>query len=730
MSLNRIIPPALPALRLHRFSQERQTLTARLAELDASTALTTGAAGAPLHAARTRAQQSLAVRAQLQREVQKYCGGISAVTARRVLRRLRARAALALETERRRKAETEAATRAQAATAARAKSAAAISASSVSASATVPLSSAAQVAAPAAAAPGGSHRVSPAVEDWFLLQVAELGVAPDDEQDRLASDESDDDGDDDDGDDGDSNGGNGDALTTAALGGRGPIGAISGFAAAARHKQQALRKSTKGSSSKSAPSRSPSASPPSGSASASAQPEAPKPAVAKASKSSSFGFSFFNMFFGGGDDSDTDKAPEKPTRLEALPPKPAPAPTSVRAPSPAPMTIDELSKVYLPEAAASASGAESDSAHELIAECLAPVECVLGGPAARGTLALTARTLRFIAASASSSSSSSSSSGSAASSTDGLSVGIEHVRAMSLVQPQLGIDAGASLTHAGGGSSGSGSGDDRDEVIILQITLEQARDAWAANIRFLGSRSKLMPMHHAFLIWIMSFEASPAPAAASTTVTDPAHADLSASASLAADDATAAAAAAITSAVASAESLHRQSVLEIDLAGESDILGAYELREVVAAAPPRYRLNRWRLLYSMTRMGVSLKTMYRSIEDARGTIVLLRDQGGKVFGAYASECWKPRAGYYGSGEGFVFEFAPAFRRYAWTGDNSFFMMSSAEALAVGGGSNFAFFVDKEILNGTSGACTTFNSPRLSSTDQFQVGLFEVWGNDL
>jgi hypothetical protein len=143
--------------------------------------------------------------------------------------------------------------------------------------------------------------------------------------------------------------------------------------------------------------------------------------------------------------------------------------------------------------------------------------------------------------------------------------------------------------------------------------------------------------------------------------------------------------------------------------------------QIVSAGASRYRLKSWHLLYSLQRHGVSLKTMYSRLDEVRGTIILIRDQGGKVFGAFCSEPWRVRGGYYGNGEGFVFEFAPALKRYAWTGDNSFFMMSSMEALAVGGGTNFAMFVDKQILNGTSGPCSTFNSPRLSSTDQFQVG---------
>ncbi len=131
---------------------------------------------------------------------------------------------------------------------------------------------------------------------------------------------------------------------------------------------------------------------------------------------------------------------------------------------------------------------------------------------------------------------------------------------------------------------------------------------------------------------------------------------------------------------------------------------------------------------------MSLKTMYRNVEDVRGTLLLVQDQAGRVFGGYNTESWKSRAsGYYGTGESFVFAIhpsdTPALKRFAWSGENQFFMTSTVDGIGMGGGTNFAFWLDKEIFQGTSGPCNTFNAPRLSSTDQFQVLNFEIWGSE-
>jgi hypothetical protein len=53
--------------------------------------------------------------------------------------------------------------------------------------------------------------------------------------------------------------------------------------------------------------------------------------------------------------------------------------------------------------------------------------------------------------------------------------------------------------------------------------------------------------------------------------------------------------------------------------------------QIIATVPPRYRHNRWSCLYSVSRHGVSFKTMYRNVEDVRGTIVLIHDNYDRVW---------------------------------------------------------------------------------------------------
>jgi len=45
---------------------------------------------------------------------------------------------------------------------------------------------------------------------------------------------------------------------------------------------------------------------------------------------------------------------------------------------------------------------------------------------------------------------------------------------------------------------------------------------------------------------------------------------------------------------------------------------------------------------------------------------------------------------------------------------------------MGGGGAFAWSLDEELLQGSSGACDTFASPQLSQEPQFRCCKLEVW----
>jgi len=59
--------------------------------------------------------------------------------------------------------------------------------------------------------------------------------------------------------------------------------------------------------------------------------------------------------------------------------------------------------------------------------------------------------------------------------------------------------------------------------------------------------------------------------------------------------------------------------------------------------------------------------------------------------------------------------------------NSFFMESSLDHIAVGGGGGNAIYLDEDFYNGRSSHCDTYNNDILASGDSFECVLFECWG---
>ena len=89
------------------------------------------------------------------------------------------------------------------------------------------------------------------------------------------------------------------------------------------------------------------------------------------------------------------------------------------------------------------------------------------------------------------------------------------------------------------------------------------------------------------------------------------------------------------------------------LLGTSDIITAEEAACVASCMPRRERLAMWRRTYSTKHNGISLHTLFRSAPHG-ASVLLVRDTGGSVFGAYCTEQWRIAPRYYGTGKAFVF----------------------------------------------------------------------------
>jgi hypothetical protein len=74
-----------------------------------------------------------------------------------------------------------------------------------------------------------------------------------------------------------------------------------------------------------------------------------------------------------------------------------------------------------------------------------------------------------------------------------------------------------------------------------------------------------------------------------------------------------------------------------------------------ASLPPLHQGNPWLLIYSTARDGISLATMMRKAEKVAPSLLLVRDAGGAVFGAYVTDAWRYAPRFYGTGESYVFQ---------------------------------------------------------------------------
>jgi hypothetical protein len=80
--------------------------------------------------------------------------------------------------------------------------------------------------------------------------------------------------------------------------------------------------------------------------------------------------------------------------------------------------------------------------------------------------------------------------------------------------------------------------------------------------------------------------------------------------------------------------------------------------EIRLLVPPRLQLvDEWSLMYSLEQNGVSLATLYKNADEYRGKrggfVLVIKDAGGGIFGAYLSDPPHPSSHFYGNGECFL-----------------------------------------------------------------------------
>lgn len=162
------------------------------------------------------------------------------------------------------------------------------------------------------------------------------------------------------------------------------------------------------------------------------------------------------------------------------------------------------------------------------------------------------------------------------------------------------------------------------------------------------------------------------------------------------------------------------------------VLTPIVLQQLAAAAPSRFALADWRLLYSTAVHGISLNTCYSRAQRCGSCVVAIKSEDGNVFGAFCSEWREPAAppAFYGSGETFLFSVErvqnlpplpsgeppphEAVHLHRWSGANSFFMLSDRDHFAVGSGGHFGLWCAHICTHPTHSTQSRAYAPHLSS----------------
>uniref|UniRef100_A0A7S1EQK6 TLDc domain-containing protein n=1 Tax=Timspurckia oligopyrenoides TaxID=708627 RepID=A0A7S1EQK6_9RHOD len=159
---------------------------------------------------------------------------------------------------------------------------------------------------------------------------------------------------------------------------------------------------------------------------------------------------------------------------------------------------------------------------------------------------------------------------------------------------------------------------------------------------------------------------------------------------------------------------------------ESKIVGEYEFRRICLELPPRVRNSECFLMYSSASEKRHLKSFYRKSAKRRFLLILIKDRYGAIFGMFSSSPWRIQSGYYGSDDCLVFKITPEFQVCRPSGSNNLYQLSTSQYLAMGGGRDFALFLDSDFNQGRSSQCETFNSTTLSTHVDFDIVELEAW----
>ncbi|EAX93115.1 TLD family protein [Trichomonas vaginalis G3] len=121
-------------------------------------------------------------------------------------------------------------------------------------------------------------------------------------------------------------------------------------------------------------------------------------------------------------------------------------------------------------------------------------------------------------------------------------------------------------------------------------------------------------------------------------------------------------------------------------------------------------------------------TVFEVAEQSRTSLLIMKADNGIRLGCFLPQGLKYSSKVYGSGDIFVFNFAPELNCFKWSRKNSNFITATNTEVMIGAGKEggAAIYFTKFMDNGWSDFCETFSSPPLALREDFHILDLEIW----
>lgn len=154
--------------------------------------------------------------------------------------------------------------------------------------------------------------------------------------------------------------------------------------------------------------------------------------------------------------------------------------------------------------------------------------------------------------------------------------------------------------------------------------------------------------------------------------------------------------------------------------------------QIVSHVPSVFKNGNWKLIYNNQVNGSSINTLFKLNENHGPCILVLKElQTGQIFGAYLSDYLHSVINsFYGGGETFLFTFQNKIKTYTWTQKNQHFIFCDSCGIGIGCGEKYGLYIKGDLTAGYSTKCETFENEILSTSEDFEIDLIELWALDI